>query len=379
MSLVLGAPLALFALLALAVPLILHLDRRRTPRRLPFPALRWLGRAQPARRSARLTEWLLLALRLALLLVLVLWLAAPALQGWAGSARHWVAVAPGVSGQAAATIAPDPAQALWLTEGFPALQEPSPVAAGDMASLLRELDARLAADDTLTVVVPRELGGLDAAAIGLSRRVQWRVVDGASPRAATPPARSRHLAVRHAAEAEPALRWVRAAAAAWNAADADAVVLDVAPIGTQLPQRVDALLWIGAVPDAQAVQRVQAGAWLLQVASQTASGAASGDDTWQPAARRIGQGWHRISDRAFDPASLPLLHEPTFPNRLHALLFGEPAAPDRARAEDVRPHLVQRQSTPPAMPLRPWLGWLAACLFLLERVLANGRRLAGAA
>src|SRR5687767_7362792 len=141
MSLLFGAPLALLALLALALPLLLHLDRRRTPRRLVFPALRWLGRAQPVRRSARLTEWLLLSLRLALLAVLSLWLAEPALRGWTEAARHWVAVAPGVSKASAAELGVGPAQTVWLADGFPLLTEASGAAGGDTASLLRELDA----------------------------------------------------------------------------------------------------------------------------------------------------------------------------------------------------------------------------------------------
>ena len=379
MSLVFGAPLALLALLALALPLLLHLDRRCTPRRLAFPALRWLGRAQPVRRSARLTEWLLLSLRLVLLVVLALWLAEPVLRGWSGAARQWLAVAPGVSPAAVTEASHEPAQAVWLADGFPTLNEDAPRAGGDTASLLRELDARLAPEDSLTVLVPRELAGLDAAAIVLSRAVEWRVVEGATPPEEVAPARSRRLAVRHAAEAESALRWIRAAGAAWNAASADAVVLDLAPIGTPLPPAADAVVWIGAPPDADALQRLRAGTTLLEIPARTAAaGDAVGGD-WQPAAQRVGRGWHRVSALALDPGSLPLLHEPEFPARLHALLFGAPPAPDRARAEAVRPGLASRPAVVPPEPLRPWLAWLAALLFLLERVLANGRRLARAA
>lgn len=372
MSLSLGAPLALFALLALVLPLLLHLDRRRTPRRLAFPALRWLPRAQPARRSARLTEWLLLCLRLALLAVLALWLAEPALRGGVHPARHWVALAPGVPSAAAVEFGP--ARAVWLADGFPDASEAAPAASGATASLLRELDARLAPADRLTVLVPRELGGLDAAAIELSRRVEWRVVEGSSPRAAIRPPVRRTLAVRHAPEAAPALRWVRAAGAAWNVTAADAVVLDVAPIGTPLRGQIDALLWLGAPPDSQALQRVRAGATLLHVPAITRRGAEAGG-AWEPAAQRVGRGWHRSSAQAFEPGSLPLLHEPDFPARLYALLFGEAPAPDRAHAPDVRPQLASRDTLPRAEPLQPWLAWLAAFLFLAERGLANGRRL----
>jgi hypothetical protein len=374
MSLVLGAPLALLALLALALPLLLHLDRRRTPRRLVFPALRWLGRAQPVRRRARLTEWLLLSLRLALLIVLAAWLAEPAVQGWTGAPRQWVAVAPGVPPASLPKPGAGPARTVWLSEGFPALTATGG-SSGDTASLLRELDASLGPDDELTVVVPRELGGLDAAAIALSRRVTWHVVDGASPGPAAMPQRRLGLAVRHTPETAPALRWIRAAATAWNAVRADAVVLDVAPIGTALPQASDALLWLGAPPDATALQRVRAGATLLEFPFTTSPGAAAGTASWEPVARRVGRGWHRTSQQALDPAALPSLHEAGFPHRLHDLLFGAPPPPARADAADVRPLAAARPLPPPAVPLRSWLAWAAALLFLCERTLANGRRL----
>ena len=64
MSIGLLLPSALLALLALAIPLLLHLIRQNEQTRIEFAALRWLvARAQPRRRP-RFNEWLLLALRL---------------------------------------------------------------------------------------------------------------------------------------------------------------------------------------------------------------------------------------------------------------------------------------------------------------------------
>jgi len=70
---------ALLAGLALAaVPVILHLILRQQPKRLPFPAFRFLARkATSNRRKLRLKHWLLLALRVAMVAIMCLALARP--------------------------------------------------------------------------------------------------------------------------------------------------------------------------------------------------------------------------------------------------------------------------------------------------------------
>ena len=65
-----------------ALPIILHLMFRKKPRRLPFPALRFLREIAPERqRSQRLRSILLLLLRCLLLLFLVLAVARPSVPG----------------------------------------------------------------------------------------------------------------------------------------------------------------------------------------------------------------------------------------------------------------------------------------------------------
>ncbi|MFW6200401.1 MAG: BatA domain-containing protein, partial [Gemmatimonadota bacterium] len=67
------SPLLLLAAAALAVPLMLHLFRRRERSRRSFPALRYLKETSRDRaRYVRLRQLLLLALRLAVLACLVL-------------------------------------------------------------------------------------------------------------------------------------------------------------------------------------------------------------------------------------------------------------------------------------------------------------------
>lgn len=371
MTLAFGAPWALAGLAALAVPLLLHLQRRRTPRVLPFAALRWLGRARPARRTPRLVEAGLLALRLALVAAVVLWLAAPRLEGRLAAPRDVLLVAPGAS--VPAPPAP-PREAYWLAPGFPPLASPMPHG-GPTASLLREFDAALAPQDALAVRVPRELDGLDAQALALGRKVDWQVVEGASPSRAAPPAAARRIAVRHAAPDEPALAFVRAAAAAWETTQPGAMQVDIAPAGTPLPPAVDAVLWFGDTPDADTLARLRDGATLLQVpgaAAPQARAEAPGSEVGEP--RREGRGWHRRAVQAWRPSTSPWLFDAGFPAGLQAWLSAPPAAPTRALAAGVAPAPGTPSPAPPT-PLQPALAWLIAALFLLERAWANGRRL----
>lgn len=74
--------------MSVVVPLILHLRRRQTDRRVAFPALRYLSRAEDARsRSIVASDLLLLAVRVGLLLALALAAAGPLL-GRGGSRDH---------------------------------------------------------------------------------------------------------------------------------------------------------------------------------------------------------------------------------------------------------------------------------------------------
>ncbi|HEX5214731.1 MAG TPA: BatA domain-containing protein, partial [Vicinamibacterales bacterium] len=71
-------PLAWLGIAAVAIPILVHLIGRRTPRRLPFPTLRFVTLAPtlPSRRH-RLTDLPLLAVRIALIAAAVAALAQP--------------------------------------------------------------------------------------------------------------------------------------------------------------------------------------------------------------------------------------------------------------------------------------------------------------
>ena len=83
-------PLALLALPAAGIPLLLHLWRRRTPPRVPFPAIRYIARTtEEHRRRLRLQHLLLLVLRTLVVIAVILAAARPVVRArWAGSATH---------------------------------------------------------------------------------------------------------------------------------------------------------------------------------------------------------------------------------------------------------------------------------------------------
>ena len=68
----------LLGALAAAIPIALHLLGRKEPRRIPFPATRFLKqRLQSQRRTLQVKRWTLLAMRAALLLLIALALSQP--------------------------------------------------------------------------------------------------------------------------------------------------------------------------------------------------------------------------------------------------------------------------------------------------------------
>ncbi|WP_262422163.1 BatA domain-containing protein [Brevundimonas denitrificans] len=106
-------PMALAALLALAIPVVIHISRRTESRVIDFAALRWLTPSPRPRRRPRIDERLLLLLRLLLLAALALWLARPVLWG-VEDARPVIAVAPGLDPAPVIEAAPRDARLVWL-------------------------------------------------------------------------------------------------------------------------------------------------------------------------------------------------------------------------------------------------------------------------
>jgi Aerotolerance regulator N-terminal len=384
-SLGLLLPAGLAALFALLLPLVLHLARRTEQQPVMFAALRWLRVRQRPRQRIRLEEWLLLTLRLLLLAALALLLAQPVLHGAPGS-RHWVVVAPGIDpARARAAVAAPNAEWRWLASGFPALERDPPAGSPPLASLLRELDATLPEEASLSVVVPARIHGLDGERVALHRKVEWRALESeGTPTPAAPPGAA-VLAVRHARPDEPALRYLRAAGAAWSASapdpDEPRVRVGIAAASEPIEPTARWLVWLvpGEVPPAVR-EWIEAGGTALLDAATEAPQPDAGVVLWRDAggealvtARAMGNGRVLQLTRALAPAAMPEVLDPDFPDRLLGL-FDPPPLPQSAFATTQAPSTGGPQLSPKPRPLHPWLAVLVATLFMLERWLATSRR-----
>ena len=402
MSLSFGLPMALWALAALALPLLLHLARRERQQRTVFAALAWLDPRQRPRRRLRLQEWLLLLLRLLLVAALALLLAQPLLSG--GDAPDALVLRhPALARPAGAP--PAGTQWRWLAPGFPGIDEkPAPAAPANVSSLLREADAGLAASSRLVVQVPALLDGLDPQPPQLSRTPDWQVEGDANAAAGEPVAPPQpHRQVLRGEADDSSARWLRAVQAAWRAqaigavGDADRAHpaatgsgVDAANAGParpdassagELPPPDTVLAWTSAAaPEAAILDWVASGGTLLiDVATPwpLARTAAPLDaEAWLQGA---GHGRGRVLQwrQPLAPESLPALLDADFPARLAAQLWPTPE-PARAWARHWTPAAGGASPTPAPRPLDPPLLWLIALLFGAERLLAT-RRAAGAA
>lgn len=180
------APLGLLALLALAIPLLLHLIRRPDEQIHDFAALRWLIPKTPRPRR-RWRQRLLLALRLVGLALLAALLCEPVLRGGWNHGPAWAVVAPGVSLDAArAALGKDSAELHALAPGFPLFNGGAPDSRDAPASLIRELSVTTPRERALIVIVPDTLRGLDAERLQLGRAIDWRIAAGSSPQGEHP-------------------------------------------------------------------------------------------------------------------------------------------------------------------------------------------------
>lgn len=369
-------PAALAALAALLLPTLIHLARRSEERRTDFAALRWLRQKPKPRQRLRFDEWPLLALRLLLVALVALWLARPALQGGEDGTR-WIVAVPGVAAEQAGGA--DDAERRWLAPGFPPIDEPTPAGSVPVASLLRQLDAEMPPGAPLTLLVPERLSGLDGERPRLSRQVEWRVGPGAIPmpgHAAPPPP---PLTVRHAPDRASSLRYLRAAAIAWQPPGRPAVY-SAASTDAPLPAAEAVLVWLapGPLPPSVDAWIRRGGTALVDAATQVPASPLRIDE-WRDSlgaplveGQPLGRGRLLRFVRPLTPTAMPQLLEPDFPERLRAL-FARPATPSSAYAADVAPLTGGRSYVPAARELQPWLALLIAALLGVERWFATRR------
>ena len=427
MSLVLLLPIGLAAGAAIVVPLLLHLQRASESTRVDFAALRWLRARRRPRHRLRLREWLLLLLRLLLVALLALLLAQP---GWidrdARATR--VFVAPGISPvEAKAAIAnlTGAKDLRWLAPGFPALDDryaslrspasgtepksPIATATSNLASLLREADARTPPRARLVVLVPPVIDGADAERPRLSHAVDWRVLSSALPLPApaegasttAPPT----LHVRYVGAPPEALRYLRASALSWRATPGASPAFDASNSSAgeaAAPAAKDWMVWLGPGPVPQRLQDwLRAGGRLLVASAPMRSAMASRADAEKIHATRVNAGalvaWRRSDGQVLARArtvgrgreitlafalaadALPELLDAGFPRALRDLFEGATTAPTRVPASALRPRIGVPQFPPRPDALAPWLALLAAWVFACERIVATRRgREAGA-
>jgi len=384
MSFALLAPLGLAALIALALPIAIHLVRRIELRTTDFAALRWISeRIRPRRRIRFERPWLLL-LRLALLALFAVLLARPIMNESAIANGAFVVVAPGVDASAAReAVSASTADWRWLAPGFPPFASTSSSNAVPTMSLLRELDAELPSATKLSVIVPAELSGLDGERPKLSRAIDWHVVPGRMPASeAADASQTIRLAVRYAPSSEPALKYLRAAAAALNTQGTARYELDAAPADAAIDASAHTLIWLGSeIPQTIAAWIEAGGTALVDHQSKT-----DGVPVWRDAdgaviARVQTRGRGRLIALAgeLSPTTFPALLDADFPSRLRDLVQAPPAAPTRAQAEAMQPEQGASAANVAAMPsstkpLDPWLALLIAALFAIERFVATRRR-----
>jgi hypothetical protein len=285
-----------------------------------------------------------------------------------------------------------------------------------IGSLLRELDASLPAEATLSVLVPEVIDGADAERPVLSRKVDWRVVPGLASRdpirsagrsqeardtdtiggqtaegrngqAATIPA----LIVRHTPDRAPALRYLRAATTVRRvdagtesglAASAANTAIDIAATTQPLPPDAKLLIWLapGPLPDAVRVW-IEAGGTALLDAQTKLPEIEHGTARWRGAdgdvlvhGIALGRGEALQWTRSMTPAQMPELLEADFPQRLRAVLLPAPPAPARVAAEAYAPLTGAAPWPETPRELATWLVLLIAALFAIERWFASSPR-----
>lgn len=388
MNLVLLLPLGLAALAAWLIPLLIHLRRRSEQHRTDFAALRWLAARARPRSRLRFEELPLLLVRLLLLAALALLLAKPVLFG-GPHARQWIVVSTQVD-RAAIPTGSDDVERRWLAAGFPSVDETVPQHPQPVASLLRELDASLPTDTQITVLVPEQFDGADAERPVLHRHADWQVTgEAAAGTPASQPAKPRPtLVVRHDEAHDQAVRYLRAAAIAWQTTSPPATQTknaagDIAPTDKPLPDTGKPLAWLASGPlPAPLLKWIENGGTALVAAEAVAPQMANaGVPLWRDEDGNVlARGWPHGRGRLLQltkplaPDAMPLLLDAVFPEQLWSVFAPAPPAPTRVAARDYTPGTGARAWPEQPDDLQPWLLLLIAALFLAERWMASGRR-----
>lgn len=380
-------PSALVALLALAIPVLIHLSRRSEHKLTEFAAMRWLKAHLRPQRKWLLQERLLLATRLLLLIVIALFLAQPILKT-NGTTEHWVVVVPGAN---TADIVKPPSgknvQWHWLSAGFPTFDKPITSTPIPFSSLLRELDSQLPASTKLTVVMPDKLAGLDGQRIVLSRPVGWLITSGTMKQVTyTLANKSIQLAIRYDAKHTENLKYFRALQSIWRSENKQKnqkdQAIDLTELSNTPPDKGKVLVWLasGELPKT-ITQWVQDGGILLATNEVKIRGFDDAVPVWQDAehgvilrAKNQGQGRLLQWQSPLTPSEMPVLLDAEFPDKLLSVIGPDPMPPAIDFAKQQMPEqAVMKWSTKPDS-ISSWFIGLILLLFALERLLATRKQ-----
>ncbi len=343
------APAGLFGLLALAIPVAIHLISRGRGRRVLIGNIELVRAARQTRvTSLRLTQWLLLLLRVLIVIVAALLLARLALQGIGSVDEDASYVTPGwlraASGaERAELLDPD---ARVLTAGYPLAQGYEPGIADpdyDIWPLLAERLSTLRHAGTVDVYTEPGIAAFGRHRPKLPNAVSWHV---ASSAAETEAPESRGLVIHDPARADDVRRLGLALAALqrhrvprlqWQACLVD----DATCTG----QPRDWVMWLAdAEPpnDIARLYRPRGEAWQLAVSDprypEVLLDRVLGEEQRRRAWQQIPLGADVLSAGAEPTGSIPLPHR----------------------------------------PWHHWLGFLLLVLWAFERLLSERRRAANA-
>ena len=432
------SPLWLAALAALVIPLVIHLRRQRIGRRIQVGSVRHLaGAALPRRRRLRVRDPWLLALRCAILALVVLALAGPAIRR-TERPSSWVLVAPSLLGDSV-ILRSDPlldslrragSAVRVLAPGFPAADLRRPVIARsdtsvDLWSLLGAADQVLPFGSSILAVVPAELSlargrrpavatrvtirearrpAADTVAIeaswvrhdsvfrvvghgyrgGMRRRIEFAPPSAAD--SSLPSLDSMRVRIAAGPGRADDAGYLRAAFGAASDLLGASLSIEVAPPAAVRAERVataDWTAWLDTSPPPAFVGPILADAGPAEPrSSDGATGTPAADAFGRPLLTPFGGAGYRFTGR-FNPRFGDLVLRDAFPDLIARLWSAATLGLGASRSGELRSiSLSQLEPTRRAgqagssalRSLRTLLLAAAACLFLLERWLAHRRR-----
>ena len=345
------APAGLLGLLAIAIPVVVHLISRGRGRRVLIGNIELVRAARQSRVTAlRLTEWLLLLLRIAIVVVATLLLARLALQGTGDAEPGASYVTPGwlrsaTDTERAELLSLEPA-ARVLTTGYPFARDYDPGAADaehDAWPLLAERLSTLRHAEAVDVYAEPRMAAFGSHRPKLPNAIEWRLAAAATEPVA--PA-SRGLVIHDSDRVEEARQLERA-------------------LATLKRHRVPQLAWETCLSDDVTCTSGSRDwvAWL-------ADAAPPGDMGEARLYRPQGPAWRSaMSDPRYPEALLDTLLSDAQQRQLWRPL---PVSGDVLDGGAESPGSVPL----PHRPLQLWLGLLLAALWALERLLSERRRAA---